>query len=152
MLVHLKGGSQMEGLCPKCATAVAQSWSFCPHCGAAIAAEPGKTSLPPVHEHEKAPSQGPFAGLLFGVLVVPILIIVGTMLCLTGLGAIAGVPMILAAVLAPLLGPLIGFGALRGKCPWCGAQVSSINGAKSFYCHACSGAVVLRNREFLKTD
>jgi DNA-directed RNA polymerase subunit RPC12/RpoP len=148
MLMHLKGGSQMERSCLKCATELAPSWSFCPHCGAAIAAEPGHKPLPA--EHEKAPSQGPFAGLLFGVLVVPILIVVGTMLCLTGLGAIAGVPMILAAVLAPLLGPMIGFGALRGKCPWCGVQVSSINGSKSFYCHACSKGVEVKNREFLK--
>ena len=59
-------------------------------------------------EIEHAPMEGPFSGLLFGVLAAPILIIVGTLLCLTGLGAILGVPMILAAILAPLLGPLLG--------------------------------------------
>jgi hypothetical protein len=59
--------------------------------------------------------------------------IVGAMLCLTGLGAVGGIPMILAVVLAPIIGSLIGFGGLR-------------NGAKSFYCHVCSREMPMRKR------
>jgi hypothetical protein len=72
------------------------------------------------------------------------------MLCLTGLGAIAGIPMILAGVLAPLLGPLIGFGALRGKCPWCGSSVNTVANSKDFGCHACSGKIHVVNQHFEK--
>jgi DNA-directed RNA polymerase subunit RPC12/RpoP len=87
--------------------------------------------------------------LVFGMLAVPILVIVGTMLCLTGLGAILGIPMILAAVFAPLLGPMIGLGALKGKCPWCGVAVSSVANSKDFDCHACGKRIAIRHREFV---
>jgi DNA-directed RNA polymerase subunit RPC12/RpoP len=100
-------------------------------------------------EPERAPVQGAFGGLLFGMLAVPILIIVGTMLCLTGLGAILGIPMILAAVFAPLLGPIIGLDALKGKCPRCGVSVSSIANARDFDCHACGKRIAIKHRGFV---
>jgi DNA-directed RNA polymerase subunit RPC12/RpoP len=103
-------------------------------------------------EIEKAPMQGAFGGLLFGALAVPILVVVGTMLCLTGLGAFLGVPLIIGAILAPLVGPLIGFGALRGRCPWCGSQVSSVLNNKAFYCHACSKRIAIQNRHFVRVE
>jgi predicted RNA-binding Zn-ribbon protein involved in translation (DUF1610 family) len=122
-------------------------WKFCPECGQArrVESEPvAKQELP-----EKAPVQGGFGGMLFGMLAVPILVIVGTMLCLTGLGAILGIPMILSAVFAPLLGPMMGIGALHGKCPWCGVNVTSIVNAKDFDCHACGRRIAVRRREFV---
>jgi DNA-directed RNA polymerase subunit RPC12/RpoP len=125
-------------------------WKFCPHCGAAHAPETHEAAVAVVFE--KAPVQGAFGGLLFGMLVVPILVIVGTMLCLTGLGAVLGIPMILAAVFAPLAGPMIGLGALKGKCPWCGTQVSSIGTTKEFGCHACKGRIVITHREFVRAN
>ncbi|MGO9340284.1 MAG: hypothetical protein ACLPY1_22540 [Terracidiphilus sp.] len=100
-------------------------------------------------ESERAPMQGAFGGLLFGMLAVPILVIVGTMLCLTGLGAILGIPMILAAVLAPLLGPMIGLGAVKGKCPWCGISVSSVANANDFNCHGCGKRIAIKHRTFV---
>jgi DNA-directed RNA polymerase subunit RPC12/RpoP len=104
------------------------------------------------HVTERAPVKGAFGGLLFGMLAVPILVIVGTMLCLTGLGAILGIPMILAAVCAPLMGPMIGLGALKGKCPWCGVQVSSIANARDFDCHNCGRRIAIRHREFVSAQ
>jgi len=140
----------MEGQCSKCSAPLESPWKFCPHCGAASIQEARKKTAP--EEAEKSPAPGAFGGLLFGMLAVPILAIVGTMLCLTGLGAILGVPMILAAIFAPLLGPLIGLGALKGKCPWCGANVSSIANAKDFACHACSQRIGIRHRGFVKAE
>jgi DNA-directed RNA polymerase subunit RPC12/RpoP len=96
--------------------------------------------------------QGAFGGLLLGLLAVPILIVVGTLLCLTGLGAFLGVPLIIGAVLAPLLGPLIGIGVLRGKCPWCGTQVNSVVKKTVFYCHVCNRKIALQNRRFIKVE
>ena len=84
------------------------------------------------------------------MLAVPILAIVGTMLCLTGLGAILGVPMIIAAIVAPLLGPMIGIGAMRGTCPWCGTRIHSIITVPEFYCHGCSKPIVIEKRKFLR--
>jgi DNA-directed RNA polymerase subunit RPC12/RpoP len=127
-------------------------WKFCPHCGVAIAVEVQLEipKQPEPEEHEKSSLPGAFTGLLFGMLAVPILAIVGTMLCLTGLGAILGIPMILAAILAPLLGPMVGLGALKGKCPWCAIQVSSVANKKDFNCHGCGQRIAIRHREFVK--
>jgi endogenous inhibitor of DNA gyrase (YacG/DUF329 family) len=124
-------------------------WKFCPDCGAASKHEAQKTIEP--QGHEKAPVQGAFSGLLFGMIIAPMLLIVGTLLCLTGLGAILGIPMILAGILSPLAGPMIGIGTLKGKCPWCGTSVNSVEDAtKDFTCLACSQRIAIRRREFVK--
>jgi predicted RNA-binding Zn-ribbon protein involved in translation (DUF1610 family) len=138
----------MEGLCSKCGMKLESTWKFCPDCGAESKHEPVTMWKP--EEHEKAPVQGAFSGLLFGMIAAPILIIVGTLLCLTGLGAIVGIPMILAAVFSPLLGPMIGIGALIGKCPWCGTSVNSAENATDFTCISCSQRIAIRHREFVK--
>lgn len=138
----------MNSLCSKCSTPLTAPWKFCPLCGTAAASQP--PSPAPRLEHEKAPVQGAFGGLLFGVLVAPILIIVGTLLCLTGLGAFLGVPLIAIAVVAPLLGPLIGLGELKGSCPWCGAAIANITHTKGFACHACHQRILIENRKFVR--
>jgi DNA-directed RNA polymerase subunit RPC12/RpoP len=96
--------------------------------------------------------EGAFGGLLIGLLTAPILIIFGTLLSLTGLGAILGVPLILGAIFAPLLGPMIGLGALKGKCPWCGAQLGAISSKQSFDCSHCHQRVLIRNRKFVRAE
>jgi DNA-directed RNA polymerase subunit RPC12/RpoP len=137
----------MEGHCSKCNAQVESLWKFCPHCGAASTHEALKDAPEP---HQKSSLPGAFGGLLFGVVAAPILIIPGTLLCLTGLGAILGAPMIVAGIFAPLLGPMVGLGALRGKCPWCGAAVNSIANKRDFACHACGQSIAIQHREFVK--
>jgi DNA-directed RNA polymerase subunit RPC12/RpoP len=136
-----------SGVCPACAAPVTASWRFCPHCGAAVPAAP-----PQPQEREKAPWRNAFGGLAFGVIAAPIMIIVGVMLCLTGLGAILGVPLIIGGVLAPLAGPMIGLGELKGQCPWCGAAVSSIVNKPGFPCHACNRRIEIRKRKFVRGE
>lgn len=103
----------MSDLCLHCGERLAPNWIFCARCGAHIQAPP--ESKPDHPAPEPAPAGGAFSGLYFGLIAVPILLIVGIMLCCTGLGAILGIPMILAAILAPLAGPLFGMGAAKGK-------------------------------------
>ncbi len=135
----------MEGHCSKCGVKLESPWKFCPHCGG-VAALP----LPEKPEEpEKSPAPGAFTGLLFGMLAVPILVIVGTMLCLTGLGAILGIPLIVAAVFMPLLGPMVGMRSLKGHCPWCGIGVSSVGNTRDFNCHGCGKRIAIRHREFV---
>ena len=109
---------------------------------------------PVPREHQKAPVRGAFGGMLFGVLAAPVLIIVGGMLCLTWLGAIAGIPMILAGVIAPLAGPLLGMGELKGPCPWCEAPVSCLGLMDGFSCPSCGKRIAVRNhhRELAKAS
>jgi len=143
----------MDAQCSKCGAQIAAPWKFCPLCGTAAQLEPPAVPPEPVGtQAEKAPVRDAFAGLLFGMLAVPVLAIVGTMLCLTGLGAFLGVPMILAAILSPVLGPMIGIGALRGSCPWCGVRIHSLIAGTEFYCHGCSKKIVVKNRQFLRGE
>ena len=78
----------MTDLCSKCGAHLSSPWRFCPLCGAEV---PPQAQLQPLPESEKAPMRSTFTVLFFGVIVTPMCIIVGTMLCLTGLGAILGV-------------------------------------------------------------
>ncbi len=137
----------MSRICSECATQITASWRFCPHCGASAPA-----AVPQPEEREKAPLRNAWSGLAFGVIAAPIMIIVGVMLCLTGLGAFLGVPLIIGGVLAPLAGPMIGLNELKGECPWCGAAVSSLVKKPGFPCHACNRRIDIRNRKFVKGE
>lgn len=103
----------MEPVCSHCGEQLATSWIFCARCGAHVVspAEP-----PEVHpDPEQPPVTGAFSGLYMGLIAAPVMVIVGAMLCLTGLGAFVGIPMIIGGILAPLAGPVFGMGAVKGK-------------------------------------
>jgi DNA-directed RNA polymerase subunit RPC12/RpoP len=144
----------MSDLCSKCAAQLSSLWRFCPLCGLEI---PFKPEVPtPIQkqespiETEKNPGRSGFSGLLLGVIVTPMCIIVGTMLCLTGLGAILGIPMIIGGILAPILAPMIVIGEPKGECPWCGTKVSNVFNAAHFECHECGQKIDAQNRHFIK--
>lgn len=135
----------MTGSCLKCGAAFEGSWKFCPHCGAPIV---------PVqhihHEHEKAPAKFAFTGLFFGLIAAPPLIIYGTMICLLGPPMVLGIPLIVAGIAAPFLGPYLAINAVRGNCPWCAAKITSVGPLDAFYCHACSRRIVVKDREMMR--
>ena len=96
----------MNSLCPHCGHHLESPWHFCANCGAHL---PGPTEIAREHPApEPAPIQGAFGGMFFGFITAPLLLVVGSLLCLTGLGAFLGVPMILAGIVAPLAGALFG--------------------------------------------
>lgn len=138
----------MERHCSKCGAQLDTQWNFCPHCGGVIAGE----RLMPVEPEkpEPNPAPGAFTGLYFGIIAVPVLVVVGGLLCLTGLGAILGIPMIVAAVLAPLIGPMFGMRAHRGKCPHCGTRVTDIDTMENRECPVCNKRFSLRDHEVPK--
>ena len=100
--------------CSKCGELLASTFVFCSRCGAHVErSEPAAALV--AEEHEAAPVTGAFTGALFGIIAAPIALIFGVMLCLTGLGMVIGIPVIILAILAPLAGPLFGLGAAKGK-------------------------------------
>ena len=72
-------------LCLKCGNQIVEPWSFCPHCGTAVhAAVRQDAHTASLQEH--VPARGAFGGLAVGLVAAPILLIAGTMVCLTGWG------------------------------------------------------------------
>jgi len=141
----------MVPICAKCGSHLDARWKFCPLCGVERAVEARETA----HAHpgrEKAPVKGAFSGLFFGLIVAPVMIIAGAMICLTGLGIVLGIPLIVAGVLAPLIGPMMGVNALRGQCPWCGAEVSGVGIFDKFSCPTCGEHIVMKKQELLKAE
>jgi len=141
----------MANLCAKCASHLEPQWKFCPSCGVERTPEIHEA----VHAHparEKAPIKGAFTGLFFGLIAAPVLIIAGGMICLTGLGIVLGIPLIVAGVLAPLIGPTMGINSLKAACPWCGAEVSGVSIFDKFSCPTCGEHIVMKKHELLKAD
>lgn len=137
----------MSGSCLHCGAGMEGSWKFCPHCGAVPAPAPSKNEE---HGRERAPARYAFTGIFFGLVTAPVLIIYGTLICLLGPAMVLGIPMIVAGLCAPFLGPYLAINAVRGLCPWCGAKISSVGPLDAFYCHACSKRIVVKNREMMR--
>jgi predicted RNA-binding Zn-ribbon protein involved in translation (DUF1610 family) len=136
----------MADKCSKCGVYLAELWSFCPHCGAANSHEHQQSAEPPEH----VPARGAFGGLAIGMLVAPILVIAGTMVCLTGWGIFIGIPMILLGIFAPLAGPLFGMDEQMGKCPSCGTTVIGNADGRTHHCPACDKEFEVKARQVLK--
>ena len=77
---------------------------------------------PEFSETTRATGEGMGMGCLAGGATSGCLIVMGGLLCLTGIGAIIGIPLILGGLLAPFLAPLVTMGSLKGPCPYCGTQ------------------------------
>jgi predicted amidophosphoribosyltransferase len=133
--------------CTKCHANLDTQWSFCPHCGGA-----GAHDVPIPEKHERAPARFAFSGLVLGFVTAPVLIIYGTMICLLGPPMVLGIPLIVMGILAPFAGPYLAINAIRGKCPWCDAKITSVGPLDAFYCHACSKPIVIRQREMFKAE
>lgn len=125
----------MNASCTKCGTPLGTSWSYCPKCGVEVPPEIHPPVIPA--EHEKSSVPGAFGGLLFGLIAAPVLGIWGGLLCLTGLGAILGIPLIILAFLAPLAGPLMGVGEQQVRCPSCKTREITVADGRLHYCPNC---------------
>jgi len=151
----------MSGSCTKCGASLEGPWKFCPHCGA-VSADSGAVSTdcgaasapvpdqPAGHEQERAPARYVFSGLLFGLITAPVLIIYGSLICLLGPAMVLGIPLIVAGICAPVVGPYLAINAVRGNCPWCGTKITSVGPLDAFFCHACSKRIVVVKREMLR--
>lgn len=141
----------MSGSCLKCGASLQGTWKFCPHCGA-TGAEMEVPPVPHPAKHEGAPARYAFGGLFFGLVTAPVLIIYGTLICLLGPAMVLGIPLIIAGICAPILGPYLAINAVRGKCPWCGTKISSVGPLDAFFCYACSKRIVVKDHELLRAS
>lgn len=160
--------------CQNCGSQVAETVKFCTKCGTpvqnpqSIQYQPSQTSpqgpYSPVQQHfnQEAANTLPtpaipqgttakstkFTGCLFSSWVAfGCVLPVGILLCFTGIGAIIGIPLILAA----LIFPFTGFAAQKAPCPYCGQMVHVFAGV-GVNCPACKQRIVIRGKQFLKVD
>jgi hypothetical protein len=100
--------------CVKCGEHIDGAWVFCARCGAKVERAAANIALAG-HQREPAPVTGAFGGAALGLIAAPIGLVFGIMLCLTGLGMVIGIPVIILSILSPLAGPLLGLGAAKDK-------------------------------------
>jgi len=91
-------------------------------------------------------------GCLSGWGLAIILITIGGLLCLTGIGAILGIPMIIAGLLSPFAGALLGLSSIKGPCPYCGHEVSCSSKTPGVTCPACKKRIIVKEKKFYKVD
>ncbi len=108
--------------------------------------QPGASTSGPTRETETTGAKA--QGFAFSLATSGCLFMVGVLLTATGVGAIIGLPMIIAAFLAPFLG----FTWIKGACPYCGSQVSTMGTQKGVTCPACKKRIVIRNKKFIRVD
>jgi hypothetical protein len=87
-------------------------------------------------------------GWFFGLLLV----VVGVVLTATGIGAIIGVPLIIAGIVLAFAGPFLGLGSIKGACPYCGGEVHSSKTAPGVTCPACLRRIVIRDGKYHRAD
>lgn len=75
---------------------------------------------------------------------------IGSLLCFTGIGAIIGIPLIIAGIIFPFLN--IGNSTLVGNCPYCGHETIAFKNDPGVTCKACRQRIIIRNGIFYKLN
>ncbi len=95
---------------------------------------------------------GILLGGVAGWVMALMLISIGGILCLTGIGAIIGIPMILGGLMTPFIGIWIGATSIKGLCPYCGYEVSCSSKIPGINCPSCNKRIIIREKKFYKID
>ena len=124
--------------------------AFCSHCGHPAQARTRALAVPSAASSQatRAKGKGAFAGWIAGGAVGACLIVVGFLLCLTGVGMILGIPIILAGFVMLFIGPFLGARALKGACPYCRSVV--LSASRGFNCPVCKRRIVVRGAKFMR--
>ncbi len=71
------------------------------------------------------------------------LMVIGILLCFTGIGAIIGVPLILASIVLPFVN--LGNASIVGNCPYCRHQTTEVKYDVGHTYKACWQMIIIRN-------
>lgn len=71
-------------------------------------------------------------------------IILGLGVCLTGIGLIIGIPMILYGLISPFTTKGVEMKLLRGKCPYCASDIVVVKTRPGATCRACKSRIVIK--------
>jgi hypothetical protein len=90
-------------------------------------------------------AEGAARGVGVGIGGALILGTFGGLLCLTGVGALLGIPMILAAFLMPFIAPAVMVNAVRGNCPKCAWALRAVpRNSAGTTCPSCKTRIIVR--------
>ena len=133
--------------CRECSKEISTEATVCPNCGAPY--PHGKSVVEP-HEAKGTKAKGDkLAGVLAATDVgLGCLIPAGVLISLTGIGAIIGIPMIIAGISAPIAG----LASIKGPCPYCGSTVKTMKTIQGVTCSACKNRVLVRDGKFYRVE
>jgi hypothetical protein len=130
-------------ICNRCRMPASPGSRYCTYCGTAtLTGSSGAANV-----------KGAFAGMAAGTVVAMVFMGFGALMCLTGIGAIIGVPFILIGLIMPMIGGAKGLTTkpiqrFVGSCPWCGYRATGC--APGFNCPSCAHRIMVRGNVFSK--
>ncbi len=104
----------------------------------------------PTNTTQSAKAVGVAAGTTLGFGCGVMLFVVGLLISLTGIGVIIGVPLMLAGILTPIFGLLMGLAKIKGPCPYCGTLVYASSSDPGVTCPGCKKRIVIRQKQFVQ--
>jgi len=95
---------------------------------------------------EPAKAMGRTVGCLSGTIGAGCMQIIGVLLCLTGIGAIVGIPLIIMGFAAPAVtGAITGEIMIKSSCPACGQAIEDIK-KPGYDCPACGERLIAKEK------
>jgi len=113
---------------------------------------PGASADRNFTETRSAKLEGVGLGFVGGVMIGAVFVVVGALLSFTGIGACIGIPMIIVGVVMPFVGPLMRLNNIKGKCPYCRCDVSSLSTDPGVTCPACKRRIIIRDKKFFRVE
>jgi len=148
--------ARVRKTCPKCGysrVALLESDTTCPICKTDYGPTPSST----INSQQSTDTRsnkviGVVAGISASWITAATLILVGILLSATVIGLVVGVPLIIVGLLTPFFGPLIGFGAIKGPCPYCGTLLGAHRMNAGVTCRGCKKRLVIRDKKFILVE
>lgn len=121
--------------CPFCAEDINTNAIKCKHCGERLDEQ---SKSPPAASDEKTVRRIPYIKALpLAFLSALTMITGGFVLCLTVIGAIVGIPMMIMGIISLPLSPILAFFFAEGQCPHCGQKLYFPIYRKVIKCRYC---------------